>query len=403
MNEKKMNDVECNGSTPHPRGSTEIGVRDNPTPSHGVRWIKGCLRQFFRRPARSDLLALVLIWAVAFGLSAVAILLMVLVAGQAHAAVLTAGDRLQVVIESGEGFSGKYQVDVQGALLLPYAEPVQVAGLNPQSAAMALSAHLEQRGIFRPGAARTTVQVLWWAPLDIRVSGEVFNPGHHRVNMPASLDRAVERAEEIPGAYTPQRNLSDALKSAGGITPWSDLARIGLKRQGKVVFADLRHLISGEQGDDPFLQNGDEVMVGRLPFPQPAQVRPSGITPPGIKIYAGNLIQGQNNASAANGLGTLALTYGSRLSQGVIAANCVGGMFGGDRRAALLRTDRVSGKTQTWDVLVRELMTQADDRINPMLQEGDALACFDSSVSGWREAFRILGDVLLPISILKGF
>ena len=371
--------------------------------AQGGSWIMAGLRRLFRRPNLSDLLALIQMVALGMGVALIALVLLVLMARSANATPLSAGDRVQVVIDSGEGFSGKYQVDVQGQLLLPFTAPVKVAGLEPPSAAQALSEQLEQQGIFRPGAARATVQVLWWAPLDVRVSGEVYTPGRVRVNLPASRDKSVERAEEVPGAYTPNRNLSDALKAAGGITPWSDLAHIGLKRRGHLVEFDLRHLLEGSAGEDPELQQDDEVIVTRLAAPVPAQVRPSGITPPGIKIYAGNLLQGQNNIPAGNGIGTLTLIYGSRLTQGAVAANCVGGVSWAnrDRKVVLMRTDRLTGQNRVWEISVNDFLTQADDAVNPMLQEGDALACFDSTITGVRDVFKTLLEVLMPLSILR--
>jgi polysaccharide biosynthesis/export protein len=362
------------------------------------------LLRFFRRPHMADLLALLVMLGIMLGIGAVAIVVMVLTAHSAQATPLTSGDRVQLVLENGEGFSGKYQIDVQGQIALPYAGAVSLAGMDPSAAAQAVTQQLETRGLFRVGAARTTLQVLWWAPLNIRVSGEVFSPGVIAVNMPASRDRTIERAEEIPGAYVPNRNLSDALKAAGGITTWADLSRVALRRGGVVGFHDVRHLLSGAPGTDPALQEGDEVVVARLAQPDVLQARPSGITPPGIKVFAGNMVQSQNNAPAANALGALPMAYGSRLSQAVVAINCAGGInwSNASRMASLVRTERTTGKTQRWNVPVEKLLDEGSDEINPLLQEGDALACYDSEVTGWREVFKVLTDILSPISIYRG-
>jgi polysaccharide biosynthesis/export protein len=362
------------------------------------------LLRFFRRPHMADLLALLVMLGIMLGIGAVAIVVMVLTAHSAQATPLTSGDRVQLVLENGEGFSGKYQIDVQGQIALPYAGAVSLAGMDPLAAAQAVTQQLETRGLFRVGAARTTLQVLWWAPLNIRVSGEVFSPGVIAVNMPASRDRTIERAEEIPGAYVPNRNLSDALKAAGGITTWADLSRVALRRGGVVGFHDVRHLLSGAPGTDPALQEGDEVVVARLAQPDVLQARPSGITPPGIKVFAGNMVQSQNNAPAANALGALPMAYGSRLSQAVVAINCAGGInwSNASRMASLVRTERTTGKTQRWNVPVEKLLDEGSDEINPLLQEGDALACYDSEVTGWREVFKVLTDILSPISIYRG-
>jgi polysaccharide export outer membrane protein len=367
--------------------------------SSGIR----AVMRLFRRPRRNDLVIILGMVGIVLLIALTAMALMFLMGGTAQAAPLSAGDRVQVLMENGDGFSGKYQVDVQGQILLPYAGPVPVGGLEPEQAAQAVTQRLESTGFFRPGAGRSTVQVLWWAPLNVHVSGEVFNPGVHVVNMPASRDRSIERAEEIPGAYLPNRNLSDALKAAGGITPWSDIARVVLRRRGVSAQHDVRHLLSGTPGSDPALQEGDEVIVERLEHANANQVRPSAITPPGIKVFAGNMVQSQNNASAANAMGALPLAYGSRFSQAVVAINCAGGVWSNtSRMASLLRTQRLTGKTLRWNVSVERLLDDGSDDINPLLQEGDALACYDSVTTGWREVFRVLTEVLTPMSLWRG-
>lgn len=371
-------------------------------PSLGAR-LTG-LSRLFRKPRQGDLLTLVLMLGITLAIGAAALVLLLVTARDAQASPLTVGDRVQLVLENGEGFSGKYQVDLQGQIALPFAGAVSVAGLDAQQAALTLTQQLEARGLFRPGAARTTLQVLWWAPLNVRVSGEVFNPGTHAVNMPASRDRTIERAEEIPGAYAPNRNLSDALKVAGGITTWADLGQVGLRRRGVTTVHDVRHLLSGAPGDDPSLQEGDEVLVPRMARPDARQARPSAITPPGIKVFAGNMVQSQNNAPSANALGALPMAYGSRFSQAVVAVNCAGGIAwsNASRMATLVRTRRLDGTTQRWNVPVEQLLTEGHDDINPLLQEGDAVACYDSNVTGWREVFRALTEILTPLSIFRG-
>ena len=137
--------------------------------------------------------------------------------------------------------------------------------------------------------------------------------------------------------------------------------------------------------------------------PDAGQARPSGITPPGIKVFAGNMVQNQSNAPAANALGSLPMAYGSRLSQAVVAVSCAGGIgwSNSSRTATLLRTDRLSGVMQRWNVLVEKLLTEGDGDINPLLQEGDAVICYDSQVTGWREVLRVVTDILIPVSIFR--
>lgn len=359
------------------------------------------LARWLRTPGWADLWQFVAM-ALVMGLAALAVLLL---PDTAHALPLSAGDRVQLVVEAGEEISGKYQVDVGGRLTLPYAGAVPVGGLEPEAAAAAVSDRLVAAGLFRRDFVRSTLQVLAWAPLEVRVSGAVNYPGPHQVNRPLPRDRAPDKADDLPGGGLPERRLSDALRAAGGVTPWADVAHIALRRQGQTRLHDLWPLMRGEPGEDPPLQAGDEILVPLLDAPQGDLARPSAITPPGIKVFVSNLVQpATGNAAAGVGGGTLSLAYGSRLSQAVVAGNCVGGIAGagGARSAVLVRTDRRTGTTRHWDSPVEALVREGSDETNPVLLEGDAVACYDAAVTGMRDIFRTIADIVLPFSLWRG-
>ncbi len=353
----------------------------------------------FRRPGTADVLWLGALVLLALLFSAVALWL---ISSTAHAQPLSAGDRLQVVVDAGEEFSGRYQLDVQGRIQLPYAGPVTLAGLEMADAAQAISDRLVNAGFFRRSYVRTSVMVTHWAPLDVRVSGAVFRPGAVRINQ--SERTPPDHKEDLPGASLPERRLSDALRAAGGVTPWADVNHIALRRAGQVKLYDLWGLVLGVSSVDPALQSGDEVMVALLEEAQPELARASAITPPGIKIYVSNLIQpaASNSQATASG-GQMSLAYGARFSQAVVSANCVGGVLptSAHRTAVLVRTDRNSGRTTTWDAPVEQIIRNPGATPNPLLQEGDAVACYDSGTTGLRDVFRLLSDILNPFSLLK--
>jgi polysaccharide export outer membrane protein len=179
---------------------------------------------------------------------------------------------------------------------------------------------------------------------------------------------------------------------------------VAVRRAGQTRLYDLWGLIRGEPSDDPTLQSGDEILVPVLPDSQPGLARPSSITPPGVKVFISNLIQpAQSNAQATANGGSLSLAYGSRFSQAVVAANCVGGIVAtsAHRSAVLVRTDRMSGTTRTWDNPVEDLIRDTDEQRNPVLLEGDALACYDSTMTSVRDVFKALADVLSPFAIFR--
>lgn len=365
------------------------------------RRVRTILARRFRRPRSADIKVLTLLMFLALLTSLIALLLLPAVS---VAMPLSAGDRVQVTVEAGEEFSGRYQIDVQGRIQMPYAGAITLAGQEPEVAAATISDRLVGAALFRRSFVRTSVVVIHWAPIDVRISGAVFLPGAHMVNTLQPKDVAADRREDLPGAGLPQRKLSDALRTAGGVTPWADIAHVAVRRAGQTRLYNLWGLVVGETGEDPALQSGDEVLVPVLNEVQAALARPSAITPPGIKIFASNLIQpSQSNASATVSGGQLSLAYGSRFSQAAVAANCVGGVSATNagRSAVLIRTDRLTGQTTTWDESVENLARQNSEARNPILMEGDAIACYDSGVTNLRDVFRTIADILLPYTLLQ--
>jgi polysaccharide export outer membrane protein len=356
--------------------------------------------RWFRVPARRDL-ALFIAMALAMCLVALSLLLG---ASAVQAQPLNPGDRLQLTVEGGAEFSGRFQLDSQGRLQLPYAGPLRLSGLRVEEASQAVSDRLVRASLFKAGFARVTVQVLAWAPVPVHVSGEVFNPGAVKVNTPSAREHAVEPGAELPGAAPADRRLSSALRAAGGVTPWADLGHVAVRRAGKTELHDLRFLFDGGFGEDPDLQAFDEILVPTRETPDTALLRPSSVTPPGIKIMVSNILQPTSgNAGAAIGNGAISLSYGSRLVQAAVAANCVGGasLTNASRHVVLLRTNRRDGTTQNWQVGVERLVAGTDPHENPFLQEGDAVACYDASMTGIRDVFRALTELVTPFSLLR--
>jgi len=62
-----------------------------------------------------------------------------------------------------------------------------------------------------------------------------------------------------------------------------------------------------------------------------------------------------------------------------------------------------SGRTIVVERPVEALVRRADrDNFNPFLQEGDALACYDSAVTNARDVIRMIGEVASPAIFTRG-
>lgn len=362
---------------------------------------RALLSRLFNRPRLVDLVFLTVLWLISL---AVAAGFLFFLTRDAHAAALSRGDRVALIVADGEDFAGQYQVSQNGEVELPHLGNVSVLGLEPPQAAARIAADLESARLFKPGRAQVTMQVLDWAPIEVFVDGEVHLPGRVRLNQAPARDRAPDPKTDLPGAATPERRLSDALRAAGGIRPTADLGHVLLWRRGEITGHDLRGLLSGAPALDPQLIDGDRIVVHNTGITDPELVRPSPLTPPGMRIFVSNLTSPayNNNASTMNN-GSVAMPYGSRLSQAIIAANCVGGigMTNAGRHALLVRTDRLSGETRRWEAPVEALIEGSREAENPLLAEGDGVACYDSGVTTVRDVFRALAEIILPWRALR--
>jgi len=314
---------------------------------------------------------------------------------------LSPGDRVQVAVADDDIFSGRYQIDLEGRVVFPHLAPVHVAGVDVTTSAARVAEALELGEMLMPGAIDVTVQVLSWAPVEVLVEGAVFYPGIARLEPTRPREQGGIEQTELPGGSYPRRFLSDALVQSGGVRPDADLSRVEIHRGDEVLELDIHGYFTGSTVRPVPLAAGDRVFIPSLDVEQSELARPSRITPPGVKIFASNLIvPAESNALASVDPG-VTMRYGSRFSQGVVAANCAGGARASNagRWAVLVRTDRISGATERWESRLEDLLRSETGDDNPILFEGDSIVCYDSRVTNVREVFRTITDILLPFHL----
>ena len=139
---------------------------------------------------------------------------------------------------------------------------------------------------------------------------------------------------------------------------------------------------------------------------QSALVRPSQITPPGVRIFQSNLTQpAPSNAQSAVNRDTSGVPYGTRFLAGLVATNCVGGTMSTNARryGVLISRNPKTLKTEVIQRSIEELVRSADrDAINPYLMPDDAIACYDSGVTEVRDVANTLQTLLLPAQTFVG-
>jgi polysaccharide export outer membrane protein len=233
----------------------------------------------------------------------------------------------------------------------------------------------------------------------VYVSGSTFQPGRVLINEWTDAEQTQSPVQQA-GQGSQERTLTAAIRQAGGVLPSADVSGVELVRSGHRRTIDLTGVFTGEPVEDIPLIAGDQVVVPDKGKITPMIVRPSQITPVGVKIFISNLtVPASGNAIAAIGRDATSFPYGTRFSQAIVSANCAGGttLTNASRRAVLVRTDGLTGKTTTVDKGVEELLRRStNNRNNPYLMPNDAVACYDSSVVNVRDIIGILSEIIFP-------
>ncbi|MEO0757935.1 MAG: polysaccharide biosynthesis/export family protein [Cyanobacteria bacterium J06648_16] len=332
------------------------------------------------------------------------------IAAPAQAIPLSPGDRIEVSIPDDTYFTRVYEVNQDGNLEVPYLGRVAVMGLEPEQAEQRLATALIEDQFFPPGELQLTMQVVAWSQVYVSVSGEVFQPGRVLVNRlfdPAEQTEAIQAENlQVPGRYRPERYLSNALRAAAGVLPTADIENVIWIRGDEERVLDMSGLLSGEPVADVPVIAGDRIIVPSVGEIQPELMRPSPITPAGIKVFISNLtVPSSGNAGSGvnNQLEGLSFPYGARFSQAVIAGNCAGGTqaTNASRHAALVDVDREAGTTVVIDRPIESILRDPlADGGNPFLMPGNGVVCYDSTVTNVRDVSRTIGDILNPITLI---
>lgn len=316
---------------------------------------------------------------------------------------LSKGDMIELLIEDGEGFSGKYIINPDGNIYLPVVGKVKAQGNTVAQLARNVEHYLVRNEVFQPHTVNVDVRILDWAGIEVSVVGAVFNPGRVYINKKFQEGVISERLSAI-GDNAKNRYASEAIRAASGIRPDARLQQIRLIRNGWQYEIDMSGIFTGKPVNDITLIAGDRLVVPSTGCFQAALVRPSEITPKGFRVFMSNLIEPAQNNSAANvGKYSTNLPYGSRLLQAVVSANCAGGiqLTNSPRKVVLAGTDPVTGNMQVIERSIDDLVRNAgSERVNPYLVPNDSLVCYDSDVTNLRDFARSLTDIFYPLKVI---
>ena len=285
--------------------------------------------------------------------------------------------RFNITVPGVEGFSGDYMINADGRVILPFAEEIMAVGLTNAELSKRIEDAFIRAGIFNTNGLRIAVRPVQYAPINIFVTGAVFQPGRTTINNIKDSDK-TDKALTKFGDTPLERYIASGLRAAGGVRPDADLSNIILIRGNSRYRLDWRRAFIGGNVDDVPLIDNDKIIVAESTCFQTGLIRPSQITPPGIRIFISNLtVPATSNSSSSIGQYSNSIPYGTRFLQALVSANCVGGIMATNapRQAVLISRNPKTLRTEVVQRSIEELVRSADrDAVNPHLMPDNAVA-----------------------------
>jgi polysaccharide biosynthesis/export protein len=313
------------------------------------------------------------------------------------------GDRVNILVPGSPEFAGDYAVNADGRIILPFTGEVDALGLTNAELSKRIETALIKGGVFKAEKFLISVRPVLYAPINITVAGAVFIPGRLTVNHIAPADK-TERYIVKFGDSPMDRFIATALRTAGGIRPDADISRITVRRGKQTFVLNWQGALTGAPVDDMPLIDGDHIQVPEAQCFQSALVRPSQITPPGIRLFLSNVTAPGAAGMVSSSKDVASVPYGTRLLAGLVSANCVGGSRASNaaRYAVLISRNPKTFETEVIQRSIEDMVLSPDrDMVNPFLMPDDAIACYDSAITDVREVANTLQSLLLPASTLK--
>lgn len=311
------------------------------------------------------------------------------------------GDLLRVTSTPFEELNGLYQITSDGDIVLPFIGPIPVAGLSLMQAQLMSLDALRTSGWYKEDVTKVELSIVESAPVSVVVRGSVFNSGQKLLNSSSKSD-PIDDIRQQTGSFTRAKDLFSALGSAGGVRPDADLTRVYLKRDESIYQYDLSNVITGfENTQVPDLQNGDQIYVASGGHEQYQLIRPSAITPPGMRVFMSNLTApALGNAQAGISDDASRVPYGVSMIDIAVSANCVGGtqMSNGSRTVVLITRNHGANQQIIISRRINDLLAESSNpQVNPYIMPNDAVVCYDSKFTNFRDVARGLGELISPI------
>jgi len=328
------------------------------------------------------------------------------VSKQLASTVFTKGDILQIRIQGMDQYDGLYKVNADGNIELPFSKSLNASGQSRASLITSIEEELVRLKWFYQDTVKVDASLVRMAAVDVAVFGAVFNPGRVSINNQPS-QKQEDAIQQLSGEYAQGRDIVAALLAAGGLRPDADLSQIYIKRENQVTHIPLQRLLTGVGfTSTPSLISGDVVLVKSSGFENVQLIKPSQITPPGMRVFMSNLTApALSNAQSSVGSDSTRMPYGSSLIDSAISANCIGATHHANASRSIILVTRNHGSKEQLVIsrtINQLLRNSSNPSVNPFVMPNDGIACYDSRFTNFRDVARGLVEIVSPLLIGGG-
>lgn len=326
--------------------------------------------------------------------------------------VLGPGDSLQIEIIDIPELSGSYSIGPDGTLYLPRLRAVYASGLTIEE----LRSFLTQQFSSFVKRPRLYVRPIGYRPIRVFVGGEVKRPGYYQLsganfNLQQSLQQqasssgvggsavdskaaneiAVGNLSSSPFSSIALPTVFDALRTAQGLTPYSDLRKVTVTRRlpegegGGKVRTELNFLnviISGDESQNLRLFDGDVVVVTKSDEILRDQLLKAGqtnLSPQFVQVFVSGRVKQP---------GPQILPQASTLNQAIISAGGPKVLKGKVEFVRFTREGEVDRRRFNYNP-----GAPAEANSNPVLMAGDIIRVDDSILSATLE---VVNEITAP-------
>ena len=308
--------------------------------------------------------------------------------------LISAGDEVQLAIAEDEIFSRDYIISKDGYINIPYMNKVYVNGLTTKEATNNIKNEFVKSNIFRPYNFSLSVLINRQGPISVAVSGEVFNEGIKNINKNKAIMKSGDSEFTIyeTDSDSLNRYLSNALKLAKGITPYADLSRIEITRNGQLTVYDITGLMTGTSAHDVELVDGDMIFVPSTNSFNELYAKESSLTLDQIDVYiASNTVKEK-----------ISVPYGLTLSHIMPSTGCIDSnkTLSLMRSMILIRGNNSKNRHLVQEESIRKIMNRNDNMINMYLQPNDIIICSNSLWDKINSGILAISDIVKQPGIL---